>query len=83
MNQRAAELGCTDTRFVNPHGLYAEGQYTTARDLSIIAKHAMSLPGFMEIASTYTTDIGPSNKHDSLNLWSTIKLMSKNSEYII
>ncbi|WP_256199576.1 D-alanyl-D-alanine carboxypeptidase family protein [Verrucomicrobium spinosum] len=34
MNARAAELGMKDTRFLNPHGLPADGQYSTARDMA-------------------------------------------------
>ncbi|WP_289852157.1 D-alanyl-D-alanine carboxypeptidase family protein [Rhizobium sp. SSA_523] len=37
MNIQAAELGMTSTRFINPHGLPGKGQYTTARDLAILA----------------------------------------------
>ena len=33
MNNTARELGCTNTHFVNPHGLHDENHYTTARDL--------------------------------------------------
>ncbi|RLQ88646.1 D-alanyl-D-alanine carboxypeptidase [Notoacmeibacter ruber] len=39
MNERAAELGMTDTHFVNPHGLPEKGQYTTARDFGLLAAH--------------------------------------------
>ena len=38
MNQRAYELGCTNTHFNNPHGLHDESHYTTARDLAIITR---------------------------------------------
>lgn len=38
MNEKAAELGCTDTHFVNPHGLFDEEHYTSAYDLAIIAR---------------------------------------------
>ena len=38
MNQRAYELGCTNTHFNNPHGLHDESHYTTARDLAIRAR---------------------------------------------
>ena len=38
MNERAAELGCTNTHFVNAHGLFNENHYTSARDLALIAK---------------------------------------------
>lgn len=38
MNQKAAELGCKNTHFTNPHGLFDEDHYTSAYDLSLIAK---------------------------------------------
>jgi D-alanyl-D-alanine carboxypeptidase len=38
MNEKAAELGCLNTHFVNPHGLFDEEHYTTAYDLALIAK---------------------------------------------
>ena len=38
MNERAAELGCANTHFVNAHGLFNENHYTSARDLALIAK---------------------------------------------
>lgn len=37
MNAEAARLGMTSTHFVNPNGLPAEGQYSTARDLAVLA----------------------------------------------
>ena len=52
MNEKAAALGCTDTHFANPHGLYDADHYSTARDMARITKHAMTLPDFMEICNT-------------------------------
>lgn len=52
MNDKAKELGCTNTNFTNAHGLYDETQRTSARDMVKITQWAMSLPKFMEIAST-------------------------------
>ena len=52
MNSKAAELGCQNTRFANPHGLHDPNHYTTARDMALIAKYARTLPGFMEITNT-------------------------------
>lgn len=52
MNQRALELGCTNTHFVNANGLYDENHYTTARDLAIIAKAAFQNDTFQEIIKT-------------------------------
>lgn len=51
MNQRATELGMTNSQFKNPHGMPDNGQYSTAEDLSILALHAASLPLYLEIAS--------------------------------
>jgi len=52
MNQRAAALGATDTHFRNPHGLPARGHLSTAADLALITREALSRPGFTTIAST-------------------------------
>lgn len=63
MNQKAAELGCSNTHFVNPHGLHDDDHYTTATDLMIITKYAMELPQFMEICSTPTSYILGKDKY--------------------
>lgn len=52
MNQRAKELGCTNTHFVNANGLYDGNHYTTARDLAIIAKAAFQNETFREVIKT-------------------------------
>lgn len=54
MNEKAQKLGCTDTHFVNPTGLYDEGHYTTARDLAVISRQAMKNKTFREIVGTKT-----------------------------
>lgn len=50
MNDRAAELGMTNTHFVNPHGLDASGHYSSARDMLIVSRQAMAMPEFEELA---------------------------------
>lgn len=57
MNERAREIGAKNTNFKNPHGLDAEGHYTTAYDLAIISREAMKNNKFREIASTKTYSI--------------------------
>lgn len=52
MNQRAHELGATDTHFVNPHGLTDEQHYTTAYDLYLIFNEALKYPEFKKIIGT-------------------------------
>lgn len=51
MNQRAAELGMTNTHFVTPSGLDAEGHYTTARDMAVLATAVLKHPMLREICS--------------------------------
>ena len=58
MNEKAAALGLRDTHFENPHGLDAEGHYTTARDLAALSCAALSVPQFREIVSTVRRTIG-------------------------
>ena len=52
MTERAAELGCRDTVFLTPHGLPCEGHYTTAHDLALIDREAMTHDIFRQIVST-------------------------------
>ena len=52
MNVRAASLGLTDTHFVNPHGLDAEGHYTTAYELALITREALQNPTLRRICET-------------------------------
>ena len=52
MTVRAGELGCKSTVFLTPHGLPCDGHYTTAHDLALIAREAMTHPEFREIVGT-------------------------------
>jgi D-alanyl-D-alanine carboxypeptidase len=49
MNQKAEELGACDTHFVTASGLPKGQQYTTARDLAMILKKALTYPLIREI----------------------------------
>ncbi|HMJ04758.1 MAG TPA: D-alanyl-D-alanine carboxypeptidase family protein [Chthoniobacterales bacterium] len=51
MNQRARELGANSSHFINPNGLPLPGQYSTARDLSVIARAAYANPTIRSIVS--------------------------------
>ncbi len=77
MNEKAMELGCTNTHFTNPHGLHHENHYSTARDMAIIAEYATTLPYFSEIVSTtaYTlrsTNLSPERR----TVYTTNSMMS-------
>lgn len=52
MNERAKQLGMANTSYKNPNGLHEKGHYSTVRDIAILARHAISLPGFLEIVGT-------------------------------
>ncbi len=52
MNERARTMGATSSHFVNPNGLPAEGQYSTARDMAIIARNAYANPVLRGIVAT-------------------------------
>ncbi len=58
MNEYAQQLGCTDTNFVNVHGLHHDNQYTTARDSAKIFAEGLKNDKFREIicAQTYTVE---------------------------
>ncbi len=58
MNEKAERLGLTHTEFANPHGLDDQKNYSTARDLALLADAAMDNPLFHEIAATKTVTIG-------------------------
>ena len=49
MNEKAKELGCTGSHFENPSGLFSEEQYTTAKDMGLIAIAAFHNEEFMKI----------------------------------
>lgn len=71
MNDYAAALGCTNSHFVNPHGLDADGHYGSARDLALIARQAMTNQAFRTIVSTkYKMVAGRSLKNHNKLLWS-------------
>ena len=64
MNQRAMELGCVNTHFVNPHGIHDPNHYTTCYDLYLIAREAMKYDTFRKIVSTDEITIPPTNMTD-------------------
>ena len=61
MNDRAAQLGCTNTVFTNPTGLPDENQHTTARDMALIMKAAIDNDTFRTIAGTTSYTIPATN----------------------
>lgn len=59
MNNKALELGLTNTHFITPHGLDADEHYTTAYELAILSNYALKNETFAKIVGTkeYTITI--------------------------
>lgn len=80
MNKRAKELGCTNTHFVNPSGLYDDKHRTCAKDLALIMKELIKHPDYIKIATTVSHKIPPTNKEpNGRPLWNENKLVQKYS----
>ncbi|MBZ4662376.1 MAG: D-alanyl-D-alanine carboxypeptidase [Caloramator sp.] len=62
MNEKAIEIGAFNTSFKTPHGLDADGHYTTAEDLAKITAYAMKNDFFNKIVSTKEISAGISGK---------------------
>jgi serine-type D-Ala-D-Ala carboxypeptidase (penicillin-binding protein 5/6) len=52
MNDKAEELGMTNSRFANPHGLHQASHFTTARDMATLTRAALTHPTFAELVRT-------------------------------
>ena len=61
MNERAKELGCTGSNWVNPNGLHDEQHYTTAHDMALIASAVYQKEQFRTIMETLEHRIGFTN----------------------
>lgn len=81
MNSRASELGCTGTNFANTHGLPNDNHYTTAWDLSLIAREAASIGKFAEIWGTKYYEVPATNMSDVRYLTNTNALLTDNTTY--
>ncbi len=71
MNNRAKELGCKHTMFANPTGLPAENHYTSAYDMAMILRQALTHKQFCQDSSIYRYEI----RGGDFVLWNTNKLL--------
>lgn len=71
MNQKALELGCSNTHFVNASGMPDENHYTTAHDMALIFQEAIKNQDFLEIIGTQSFTIDPTNKNTESRTYST------------
>ena len=71
MNDRAAELGATNSYFSNPHGLSSVEHYTTIYDLYLIFNKCIQSDIFIEIisADTYTANVRDRFGNEKILTW--------------
>ena len=73
MNQKAAELGMKNSHFKTVEGLDVQGQYTTAKDMTLLMEAALKNPTFYKIATTTTYTTTKTRLHPKgLTLHSTV-----------
>ncbi|TQQ85690.1 D-alanyl-D-alanine carboxypeptidase [Peptacetobacter hominis] len=63
MNEEAEAIGCTNTHFNNPNGLPDTNHYSTAKDMALIARQAMTDSTFREIVSTESVTFEPTAQY--------------------
>lgn len=80
VNEKAVALGATNSKFVAPDGYDAEGQYTTAYDLAIIAKACLDNPIISEIVASYSSYEKWSNGRE-VTYSNSNELLDPNSPY--
>jgi len=82
MNERAVELGCLGTHFVNANGLPDENHYTTCYDMALITKACLKHDEFRKITGTRNHVIGPTNIcEEERQLWQHCKMTNPDSKY--
>lgn len=82
MTQRAKELGCETTNFVNANGLFHENHYTSAYDMALIAKELLKQEDYRNMMSTTYYEIPPTQKQPEIRyLHGQHQMLNKNSIY--
>ena len=82
VNGKAKSLGAENSNFVVPDGYDADGQYTTAYDLAIIAKACLDNPYISEIVASYSSyERWPNGREVTYN--NTNELLNPNSQYYL
>ncbi len=81
MNDRAAELGCENTHFVNTHGYHDADHYSTAYDIAIITREAMKNETFRAIVSCKSYTMSATNEREKRRLETSNSMFVSSSQY--
>lgn len=80
VNEKARTLGAENSNFMVPDGYDAEGQYTTAYDLAVIAKACLDDPYISEIVASYSSyERWPNGRE--VTYQNTNELLNPSSQY--
>lgn len=79
MNQKAQDLGMTESHFVTPSGLHDDEHYVSARDMATLTMYAMKNDTFSKIASTRQYTIPETNKEAARPMANSNRLISQNT----
>ena len=81
MNERAAEAGATNSNFLNSNGLPDDNHYTTCYDMAMIMQDAVHNDTFLEIASTTSYEVLPTNiQPDGYTFSNSHRMMNQNRD---
>ncbi len=82
MNDKAKEMGMKKTHFCNPHGLDADGHYTTAKELAMLTAYAYTFPEIRECWATQHKTIKSLKNKKKWTLWSTNSIFGYVSNFL-
>lgn len=71
MNEKARKIGLENTNFINAYGLTAEGHYSSAQDMAVMARHALGVPKMLEYTSIKEYNL----RQGEFKLFNTNKLL--------
>ncbi|MBR5314159.1 MAG: D-alanyl-D-alanine carboxypeptidase [Clostridia bacterium] len=80
MNEKAKEIGMTNTNYTNAYGYSDSAMYTTAKDTAILAKYAYFTPGFMEISGEVRYVLPETNMSNVRYIYNSCYLVATNAE---
>lgn len=80
MNEKAIDIGCTNTHFANAHGYHDNNHYTTAEDMAKIVSYALKNDTFRSICETKTYTVPATNKSNERKLVNTNRLILTKEE---
>ena len=82
MTERAKELGCKNTNFMNANGLHNENHYTTAHDMALIARELLTHEEYRKMMSETYYEIPPTDKQPEVRyLHGQHQMLNENSLY--